>query len=189
MAPSDGLLSSVVRARWTARGGGNPKRPVVAAPWLPTPLHAATGRGRKRLGWLCSEPWLCRLLLCERVAAALNLESVTMEAQAQGEWSWIALRVSSGERTKVLFLHHLTSRTERTGTIFTCPQLCPCPRLQDNSCSPNSELAVGLGTSEGDVKRFGSSAGNAPRECSIPSSPANRPPAFLTTRASEGPVV
>lgn len=77
-----------------------------------------------------------------------------MEAQVQGEWS-----LADGPEGQLrgahegVFLYHLTSRTEWSSAIFARPQLCSYPRLRDNSCSPNSGFAVGLGTSEGTPNR------------------------------------
>lgn len=73
------------------------------------------------------------------------------------------------------------------GDRTTCPQLRSYPRLRGNSCSPNSGLAVGLGTSEGRIKCRGPSAGNAPAECLTPF-PARRPHASRASWAPKEPV-
>lgn len=73
------------------------------------------------------------------------------------------------------------------GDRTTCPQLRSYPRLRGNSCSPNSGLAVGLGTSEGRIKCRGPSAGNAPAECPTPF-PARRPHASRASWAPREPV-
>lgn len=85
-----------------------------------------------------------------------------MEAQAQGKWSPIALRVVSGERQKALSLHLLTSRTEWTGAIFKRQQSVPT-----RACGiVPAPQAQGLLWGGGPVKWVSCSAGNAPTECS-----------------------
>lgn len=148
---------------------------------VPHPLYATTGLGRRRLGQLRPELGTAVCFSASAAPAAFSPKSATMEAQAQGEWS-LADRPEGQLRgaQEGVFRYHLTSRTEWSGAIFARPQLCSYPRLRDNSCSPNSGFAVGLGTSEGTPNWRGSSAGNAPTECSTsfpqPVAPTLRPP-------------
>lgn len=104
MAPSGGLLPSAVWARWTVRGGGNQKRPVVAARWFPTPCTQPQGWG--------AGGWASCVLSSAPLSASLRARPPLRSARSRPPWrrrhkvsghSPIALRVSSGARRKVFF--------------------------------------------------------------------------------------
>lgn len=172
MAPGGGLLPRVVPARWTGRRGANHSG-SAGGPRSPTPSTQRSRQVRRGGRARAAGPAAFRArapppasLEAPGSPAARSPKTATMEAQAQGEWSPIALRVASW-RSERRFPAPRNFALGRSGWVpsHTSATLRSCPRLRDKSLLPKLGICCEAGASR-DAKWRGLSSGNAPTECS-----------------------
>lgn len=172
VAPGGGLLPRVVPARWTGRRGANHSG-SAGGPRSPTPSTQRSRQVRRGGRTRAAGPAAFRArapppasLEAPGSPAARSPKTATMEAQAQGEWSPIVLRVASW-RSERRFPAPRNFALGRSGWVpsHTSATLRSCPRLRDKSLLPKLGICCEAGASR-DAKWRGLSAGNAPTECS-----------------------